>query len=84
MPYIEQSSRRYIAEGDGPANAGELNYAITLAIMRYYYRQDPKYQHINDILGALEGAKLEFNRRIVAPFEETKRVNNGDVYAKMD
>lgn len=38
------------------------------------------YQMINDVMGALESAKLEFYRRIAVPYEETKRKDNGDVY----
>jgi hypothetical protein len=37
------------------------------------------YQHFNDVLGALEGAKLELYRRRIAPYEDTKIVENGDV-----
>jgi hypothetical protein len=45
-----------------------------------YSRAIPSYQSINDVLGALEGAKLEFYRRIAAPYEDTKIQENGDVY----
>jgi len=31
-------------------------------------------------MGALEGAKLEFYRRVVVPYEEKKMKENGDVY----
>jgi len=40
------------------------------------------YQTINDIIGALEGAKLEFYRRIAIPYENAKLTENGDVYGK--
>ena len=38
------------------------------------------YATINDIIGALEGAKMEFYRRVVAPYEDEKIKENGDVY----
>ena len=38
------------------------------------------YQTMNDIIGALEGAKLEFYRRVVVPYENDKIEQNGDVY----
>ncbi len=41
---------------------------------------DTKYQTYNDILGALEGAKLELYRRQIGPYEETAIKRNGDVY----
>jgi hypothetical protein len=34
---------------------------------------------MNDVLGALHAAGLEFNRRIVAPYEDTKIEQNGDI-----
>jgi hypothetical protein len=47
----------------------------------WYVRSQPKgYQTFNDALGALEGAKQEFYRRVVVPYEEQKRFENGDVY----
>lgn len=79
MPYIDSVSRGHVYE-DGPLTPGELNYAITLIINRYYKATGGGYQNINDIVGALEGAKLEFYRRVVAPYEDGKIVENGDVY----
>jgi hypothetical protein len=38
------------------------------------------YQTVNDIVGALEGAKMEFYRRAAAPYEDLKIKENGDVY----
>ena len=82
MPYIKKSDR-YRVTVDGPENAGELNFAITTLLLEYlFYRGNAKfdYQNINDCLGALEGAKLEFYRRAVAPYEDQKIQENGDVY----
>jgi len=80
MPYIKPDQRAGIALGEFPANAGELNYAITLLVRDYFNVRGGRYQQINDVLGALEGAKAEFYRRIVAPYEDTKIAKNGDVY----
>jgi len=78
MPYIRQELRGYAEQF--PDTAGELNYAITLLLTGYVSRQPRSYQALNDCLGALEGAKLEFYRRVVVPYEEQKRAENGDVY----
>lgn len=64
---------------DEPQTAGELNYAVT-TLIRDYVGQPLSYQRINDVLGALEGAKLEFYRRVVVPYENAKMAENGDVY----
>lgn len=45
-----------------------------------YFARFHNYQGINDIIGALEGAKAEFQRRKVADYEDTKIAENGDVY----
>ena len=79
MPYIDQNGRERLWE-DVPQNAGELNYAITTIIDQYRYTKGFDYQTINDIVGALEGAKLEFYRRVVVPYEDQKIKENGDVY----
>ncbi len=83
MPYISQARRDVIEDQTGvPRTAGELNYAITRLCVNYL--QDPgvelSYQLINDVLGALEGAKLEFYRRVAVPYEDKKIEDNGDVY----
>lgn len=83
MPYINSSVRKDLQEeyqSMNPADAGELNYAITQIILEYFHENGERYQQINDVLGALEGAKLEFYRRLAAPYEDTKIKENGDVY----
>lgn len=80
MPYIPEWRRIDLEEGATPDSPGELNYAITDLITRYLWNKDKNYQHINDVVGALEGAKQEFYRRIVGPYEDKKIKENGDVY----
>lgn len=80
MPYIQAARRADFEDGDYPENAGELNYILTNVVLSYYQRYGPGYQYLNDILGALEGAKLEFYRRVAAPYEDKKIIENGDVY----
>lgn len=78
MPYIKQKDRARAAHS--PENAGEFNYQITLAITDFVRRNGLSYRTINDVVGALESAKAEFQRRIVGPYEDTKIATNGDVY----
>jgi len=79
MPYIKQDCRLDSVQRH-PQNPGELNYAITMLVDRYFRHQGGRYQQINDVVGALEGAKMEFYRRVVAPYEDQKCAENGDVY----
>ena len=83
MPYLTRKDRervvlRYQGKGS-PQCAGEMNYLFTLIMQRYLKEHGVSYQTVNDCLGAIEGAKMEFYRRMVAPYEDEKIKQNGDV-----
>lgn len=80
MPYIPESQRDQIVTTGAYESPGKLNYLFTVLIQEYIACNKLSYQSINDILGALEGAKLEFYRRVVVPYEDEKIKENGDVY----
>jgi len=88
MPYVKKELRAYL-DGNIEAlakeirglppdeTAGALNYAITrLFVLQYPSR----YYHFNRLLGVLEAVKQEFYRRLVAPYEDEKKQENGDVF----
>jgi hypothetical protein len=86
VPYIEPEDRQRFefvehelstVDIQGP---GELNYLFTLVIKRYIEQKGVKYLFINDVMGALTGALQEFYRRVAAPYEDQKIIDNGDVY----
>ena len=85
MPYIPQEYRAELNDPSEfvPTTPGELNYAITRLLTEYLTDQGdhvPTYDRFNEVIGALECAKLELYRRMVAPYEDRKRFENGDVY----
>ena len=80
MPYIKQERRDAIESGDAPKDAGELNFALTNIVDKYLQNRGLRYAHINEAVGALECAKLEFYRRIAVPYEDQKMKESGDVY----
>lgn len=81
MPYITQEKRKRIELPTFKVRtSGDLNYLFTQLIIQYVKEMGLHYSTINDIIGALEGAKLEFYRRIAAPYEDEKVKENGDVY----
>lgn len=80
MPYIVEQRRKEIMVSGSPITAGELNWTLTMMIKGYLLRQGTCYQTINDIVGALESCKAEFQRRVVNPYEDEKIKSNGDVY----
>lgn len=89
MPYIDPYARaKFRLHADHSAEgiklvadtAGELQYCIAKLVMAFLRRKPAyRYQDLNDVVGALEGAKLEFYRRILAPYEDGKIQENGDV-----
>lgn len=80
MPYINPARKKALKDGGKIVSPGELNYALTCAIMHYMKVNGLCYSSINGVIGALEGAKLEFYRRVAVPYEEKKLKENGDVY----
>ena len=90
MPYIEKKLRNYLVESPvglvKPKDAGELNFVLTTIVHNFLKRNgsaltgyQARYQDYNDAIGALEGAKLELYRRHIAPYEDKKITENGDV-----
>jgi hypothetical protein len=88
MPYVVQDDRDELADplyylgealGGLPDNKrdGGLNYVISTLVSQLYERN---YRDLNAAIGVLECCKLELYRRVVAPYEDTKIIENGDVY----
>jgi len=80
MPYISQDNRQGFAYEFPPRTAGDLNYVITLLLTSYIGANGKNYRTLNEVVGVLECAKLELYRRVVAPYEDRKCEENGDVY----
>lgn len=80
MPYITPDRRIAVDSGVPPQSPGELNYSLTRTVLAYLSEHGTSYQTINDIVGALEGCKAEFQRRVVSNYETEKAAVNGDVY----
>ncbi len=81
MPYIKQELRKFLNIDDDRAieSTGELNYFITNVIMNFL-PANYSYNDLNAVMGVLESVKQEFYRRVVVPYEEQKKKENGDVY----
>lgn len=89
MPYIKDDDRLRFAEieqafddliQDKALVAGELNYMFTTFIVAHMAKKGKNYANINEVVGMLECVKQEFYRRYVAPYEDVKNKENGDVY----
>lgn len=80
MPYVSRDRRARVLLPHEDSTPGDLNYAFTSLARDYLTQKGVSYSTLNDVVGALESAKLEFYRRVVTPYENGKIQENGDVY----
>jgi hypothetical protein len=83
MPYVDYATKEALK--DYPdcdiLGVGELTYMLTIVCKHYMDSEAPKtYAKHAEVIAALENTKLEFYRRIVAPYEDDKIRANGDVW----
>ena len=87
MPYVKQYKRnKYekilqelvkILKALPPEEIdGELNYVVSKILREIY---PLRYFHINKAIGVLECIKLEYYRRVAAPYEDLKIEETGDI-----
>jgi len=86
MPYINRVQRSEawdaVFANQAVGDPGTLNFLITDLCNMYLEtgKFAPRYSDYNAVIGVLECAKQEFYRRVVAPYEQKKCEDNGDVY----
>ena len=91
MPYISKDDRDKIEHVLEPlidfiydekitAMPGSINYIIT-RICHAYIKGNGYfcYKGLNEVIGVLECCKLEYYRQIVAPYEDKKKEENGNI-----
>jgi len=86
MPYIAQARREDFQDfldktrGLRIDNVGELNYLVTMLGQTYLATHGFHYRTFNEIVGAIECAKIELYRRQIANLEDEKKRENGDTF----
>ena len=86
MPYITPERRTVLDPflndvGGLIDSSGELNYCIAVLLMTFLARSGTlRYTFIAEVSGVLDNVSKEFYRRVVVPYENGKRNENGDVY----
>ena len=89
MPYIHPADRQQyepiIASlvaamaGREPRQAlGDLNYVVFAAVRRYLDDGRMTYANASALLGTMDCCRMEIYRRLIAPYEDTKRQEHGD------
>ena len=90
MPYLTEDARaqldehingllKVLLETDVSVPGG-LNYAICRVADGVIAAKGESYSQYNNLLGSVEAAKLEIYRRMVAPYENAKSYQNGEVF----
>ena len=85
MPYITQEQRRDLAsylkdilELVPTLTKGEINYIITRIVATKY--AVGSYDWRSEGASVFQDAHDEFYRRVIAPYEDKKKDENGEVY----
>ena len=85
MPYIKPNRRKVLAPAlealirsiDKTKRGAEINYIICKLVYALYA---DVYTDLSAAIGDIESAKLEIYRRLLAPMEDRKRKENGEVF----
>ena len=59
---------------------GDVAYLLTQILLRYVGDTAVGYSSHAMVLGILESVKLEYCRRVLAPYEDEARDRNGEVF----
>lgn len=84
MPYITKERKMRLNESVSRLNEriespGELNYVFFTLAFGYLKKFGMRYAILNEIMGVFSSCASEFYRRVVIPYEDDKRRENGDV-----
>lgn len=84
MPYIKNKDKREMHDvimdlRQYILSKGDLNYAICELVGRIILDDIISYTEISKWISAVHDAEEELRRRILVPYEEIKKSENGDV-----
>lgn len=84
MPYINQRDRDFFEPSldeivDSIQDPGDVCFCIYYILQKVCKKDSTRFKTISSLIGEVECAKMEFYRRIVAPYEDIKINENGDV-----
>ena len=80
MPYLERGIRESLAEGRTPKKPGELNYLMSQLVKSFLAENGISYTSLNAVVGVLDCLKMEVYRKLAAPYEDDKEIENGSVW----
>lgn len=94
MPYISKERRkqicfkdsmgRYCLNMDAIETGGDLNYCMYLLGLKFLKDKGKNYANCAEAMAAYTGSFQEFYRRQVAPYENRKVEQNGDIGEELE
>lgn len=87
MPYVERTKRPSLDEAIEPMlkkialgrSKGEINYVITRMVLAWLRQKGQSYDAISDVKAVLDDVRSEFHDKVMRPYEDRKKAENGDV-----
>lgn len=84
MPYIKDKEKSEMSDAirdlyNYILSKGDLNYAICELVGRVILDDEISYTKISEWIDAVHNAEAELRRRLLVPYEELKKEENGDV-----
>jgi len=78
MPYILKKDRE--AAKDMFKDSGDFAYKLTTVYLEYLEQNGLRFKYFASLVGVVVLSLLELWRRVICPYEDRKRMENGDVY----
>jgi hypothetical protein len=85
MPYIKQVDRppyqeviKDLSSKFADVPVGDMNYVIS-SVIKNVFEKNKSYKTANALMGMIECVKMEFYRTSVAPYEDLKIKENGNI-----
>jgi len=81
MPYIENKEDRHAIDKLIESNIITLNRrgSLNYLLCKLFLSKEINYKRARDFIGEIECAKAEIYRRWIAPYEDKKIKDNGDI-----
>lgn len=86
MPYIKESKRKAYVNLTNEIhrtlieNPADLSYLITQLMAEYMYQAGLGWEHVSDILKAVDAAREAFMEDVYRPYERSKKSTNLGVF----
>ncbi|MFW6242766.1 MAG: DUF6899 family protein [bacterium] len=84
MPYLKKEKRNkfdhaLLILNEEIENGADINYCITKLCILFIKKFGKNYKNLSECISSMECAKNEFYRKQIAPYENLKERENGEI-----